>query len=205
MERFGASAWVQLVLPIVVVQLVGPPLFAWLLRRRGAQGERRTGTTVMRYPPAWIITLGVALVVIWAFVGYAIVASPPRPAETRVSDMMILVGAPLLLTLIVSAYMLLLSRVAHEVGPEGFLVVEPLRRRRLLRWAEITEVYFDAGMSWWRLRTAPDSFWVAQALSGLGAFARAILDNVPAHVIDARPSTRSQLESAANGADARQA
>ena len=66
--------------------------------------------------------------------------------------------------------MLLFNGVAHEVSPEGFLVVEPLRRRRMLRWSEITEVYFDAGRSWWRIRTARDSFWVFQALSGLGAF-----------------------------------
>ncbi len=196
MEQSGGSLWIRLLASIVAAHVIGAPLLAWLLRRRNAQGETRAGATVMRYPTVWRIPFLSVVVVAWGGIAYAMWAARARLA-TRPSDAVVLVALGAVLTVVVVAGILLVNGVAHEINSEGFLVVEPLRRRRMLRWTEVTEVYFDARRGWWRLRTPTDGIWIGQALSGLGAFARAILDRVPPSVIDARPSTRSQLESAA--------
>lgn len=184
----------------VVAPLVGAPLFAWMLRRRDPQGERGAGAVVMRFPRAWDVPFVVLLVVTWGGIGVAVWSAPERLAA-RPADGAAVLGIVLLLTALAVGVMVFLRRVAHQVGSEGFLVVEPFRRRRMLRWSEMTEVHFDAGRRWWRIRTADDAFWVPEALSGSSAFARAVLEHVPAHALERRAGTRELLERAAAGAD----
>ena len=190
--------WLLGLISFVAVQAAGPPLHAWIFRRRVTPGDRRSGVTVMRHSPDLGRLLLAALAGIQVLIGYAIVRGwQVRPG--RVGDSLILVALGLLLTVLILGVRHLYDGIAPEVGPEGFLWVAPWTRRRLLRWSEVDAVYFDGSLGVWRLRTPAESMAVGQSMYGLDAFAQAVLAQVPAHVIDARPGTRAELERLAAG------
>lgn len=90
--------------------------------------------------------------------------------------------------------------VAHRLVPGGIERVAPWRRRALVRWADVVAVAWIPSARWYQL-TSRDGvrIRVYEQLSGLASFARAVLDGVPAAVIDERPSLRRHLEGTARG------
>lgn len=192
--------WLLGLVSFAAVQVLGPPVYAWVFRRRRAPGDQRDGVTVMRPSPDLGRLLLVALVGIQALVGYALVRGwQVRPG--RVADTLVLGALGLLLTALLLGIRHVYDGIAPEIGPDGFLWVAPLTRRRLLRWSDVDAVYLDASLGAWRLRTPRESMAVGLSFSGLDAFARAVLAQVPAHVIDARPGTRAALERLASSVD----
>lgn len=90
--------------------------------------------------------------------------------------------------------------VAHRLVPGGIERVAPWRRRARVRWADVVAVAWIPTARLYQL-TSRDGvrIRVHQQLSGLASFARAVLDGVPAAVIDERPSLRRHLEGTARG------
>ena len=90
--------------------------------------------------------------------------------------------------------------VAHRLVPGGIERVAPGRRRALVRWEDVVAVEWIPSARWYEL-TSRDGvrIRVYQQLNGIASFARAVLDGVPARVIDGRPDLRRHLERSSRG------
>lgn len=114
-------------------------------------------------------------------------------------------GAPriflLAVILVLGAAVVDVLGVAHRLGPDGVERVTPWRRRALVRWSEVTSLTWVETTRWFELRArGGERIRVHEQLTGMGAFARAALERVPAGVIDAQPGLRLRLERLARGA-----
>lgn len=90
--------------------------------------------------------------------------------------------------------------VAHRLRSDGIERVAPWRPRAVVRWAEVTSLEWVEATHWFELRSrSGERVRVSRQLTGMAAFARAALEGVPAHVIDARPGLRHRLEQLARG------
>jgi len=90
--------------------------------------------------------------------------------------------------------------VAHRLVPGGIERVAPGRKRILVRWPDVVAIDWIPRTRWFELTSRHGvRVRVYQQLSGLAAFAQAVLDGVPADVIDARPGPRRQLERTSRG------
>jgi hypothetical protein len=91
--------------------------------------------------------------------------------------------------------------VAHRLRPDGIERVMPWRPRAVIRWAEVTSLEWVEATHWFELRArSGERVRVHRQLTGMVTFARAVLEGVPAEVIDARPGLRQRLEQLARGA-----
>jgi hypothetical protein len=187
--HLGTAEWSGHIVAAVIAHGLSVTLVAWLLRRRRFQGERVAGATVLRYPRGWLFFAWGFLAVPLAGLGLLAWKFPPKPDEV-VYFVSMVVGFGLL-----GAYFVLeASGVAHELRPNGILRRTPWGPRRFLPWSQVTVLRYSALVTAWRIRTANgDAAWVALQLSGIGAFAHAVLDNVPAEVIDREGDTRAAL------------
>lgn len=193
--HLGTGEWGGHIAAAALAHAASVALVAWLLRRRVFQGERVAGATVLRYPRAWHVVAWGFLSVPLAGLGLLGWRFPPKPDEV-VYFASLVAGFGLL-----GAYLVLeVSGVAHELRPDGFVRRTPWGPRRFLPWSQVTVLGYSALVTAWRVRTAAgDAAWVSLQLSGIGAFARAVLDNVPAEVIDGTRDTRAMLARLAAG------
>lgn len=147
---------------------------------------------VMRYPaPARIVVV----VLLCAAVAGLVALS----ARSRGED-----GLPrLFLALVVVALAAAAVDVfgtAHRLRGDGIERGSPWSRRVLIRWAEVSSLQWVERTGWFEVRSRRgDAIRVYQQLGGMASFARAVLDGVPAEVIDARPGLRHRLEQLARG------
>lgn len=90
--------------------------------------------------------------------------------------------------------------VAHRLRPDGIERVTPWRRRALVRWSDVTSIEWVGSTRWFEVRSRRgEGVRVYAQLTGVAAFARAVLDHVAADVIDAEPGLRALLERLARG------
>lgn len=170
-------------------------LVAWLLRRRVLHGERIAGAAVLRYPLGWRVFAWTYFIGPMGGLAWLAWRFPPKPDE-----MIYLVGLVGGFGLTGAYFVLEVTGVAHELRPNGFLRVSPWGPRRFLPWAQVSLVRYSGLVTAWRIRTrSGDGAWVAHQLSGLGSFAEAVLQNVPADAIDRRSDTRPMLAAVAAG------
>lgn len=190
-----AGEWGGHIVAAVVAHAVSVSLMAWLLRRRAFSGERLAGATILRYPRAWHLVAWGFLLLPLTGLGFLAWRFPPRPGEAIYLAAMVagfgLVGA---------YFVLEVSGVAHELRPNGLLRRTPWGPRRFLPWSQVAVLRYSGLVTAWRIRTASgEGTYVALQLSGIGAFARAVLDNVPPEVVDREPATRVMLTRLAAG------
>ena len=90
--------------------------------------------------------------------------------------------------------------VAHRLRADGIERVAPWRPRVVVRWGEVTSMAWVEATGWFELRArSGERVRVHRQLTGMVTFARAVLEGVPAEVIDARPGLRRRLEQLAQG------
>jgi hypothetical protein len=183
----------------VIAHAASVTLVAWLLKRRILGGERIAGATVLRYPRGWHVFAWTYFVGAMCGLGWLAWRFPPKPHE-----MIYLAGLVAGFGLTGAYLVLEVSGIAHEIRPNGFMRVSPWGRRRFLPWAQVSVVRYSGLVTAWHIRTkSGDTAWVAHQLSGLGPFAEAVLENVPASVIDRRSDTRPMLAAVAAGVQGR--
>jgi hypothetical protein len=182
----------------VVAHAIGVSLYSFLLQRRNLEGEHAAGAIVLRYPRTWHWFAWTMLLAPLTGLAWLAWKFPPKP-----SDIVAFIGLLVGFGGMGAWFVIQVTGVAHELQPGGLLRVTPWAPRRFLPWSEIRELRYSDLMTAWRLRTAAgDSVWVFLALSGIGAFTRAALDNVPAQAIDRSPQTRRLLASQSQRTDA---
>lgn len=186
--------WGGHIATIAVAHASAVCLVGWLLRQRHFAGERRAGATVMRYPSGWHVFAWTILLVPLGGLAFLAWRFPPKPGETiYLAGLVAAFG-------LVGGYMVVeVSGVAHEVQANGLLRHGPFRARRFLPWSQVISIRYNALASAWHLRTQSEDAWVPFQLSGIGAFAVAILDQVPAEIIDREAGTRAMLARLAAG------
>lgn len=92
-------------------------------------------------------------------------------------------------------------QVAHRLRPDGIERVTPWSRRAVIRWAEVASIEWVERGRWFELRArSGERIRVPDQLRHVDAFARAVLEGVPAAALDARPGLRQRLEQLARGA-----
>ncbi len=192
---WGAADWGPHIAAAVVAHAVSVSLMAWLLRRRRFSGERVAGATILRYPPAWHLVAWGFLLVPLSGLGFLAWKFPPKPGEA-VYLAALVAGFGLL-----GAYFVLeVSGAAHELRPDGLLRRTAWGPRRFLPWSQVAVVRYSGLVTAWRIRTkSGEGAWVALQLSGIGAFARAVLERVSPEVVDREPGTRGMLARLAAG------
>ena len=121
-------------------------------------------------------------------------------ARYRGSDASALKTFLTLAVLILGAGTVELFGVSHRLVPGGIERVAPMRKRLVIHWPDVVAIEWSPVLRWYEV-TAGDGerVRVYQQLTGIPAFARAVLEGVPAAVIDARPGLRGQLENASRG------
>jgi hypothetical protein len=169
--------------------LLTSSLLRWLLGRRRAGGERGPGATVLRYPGVWQVLAWTLLLVPLAGIFALAAFSPPRP-----DDLKWFVGLVLGFGALGLALVLEIRGVAHRLRPDGLERVTPWRPRRFLPWSRLTVLRYSESMQSFRLVTDQgDGTWLSQYLSGLGAFAAAVLAQVRPEVLNRNPGARARL------------
>jgi len=107
---------------------------------------------------------------------------------------LVFVGFALLSLLLVAEYRF----VRHDLTAEGIQYGRLNGSRGLLRWNQVAHVSYSPFMKWFRLETsAGEVVRISALLTGLPAFARAVLDHVPRQVI--RGEACERLQSTAAG------
>lgn len=151
------------------------------------------GGIVMQFGTATRIVI--LLLLAAAVVGFLLLTLRDRAGGAEVPR--VLLGA-VILALVASAVDVF--GVAHRLRPDGIERVTPWSRRAVIRWAEVTSVEWVERTRWFELRArSGERVRVPERLSGVAAFARAVLEGVPAQVLDAGPGLRARLEQLARG------
>lgn len=90
--------------------------------------------------------------------------------------------------------------VAHRLVLGGIERVAPGRKRVVVRWPDVVAVAWMPSARWYELRSRDGvRVRVYQQLSGIASFAQAVLEGVPAQVIDGSPGLRRRLEQTSRG------
>jgi hypothetical protein len=182
-----APQWWVHVGAAVIAAAISEEILRRLLRHRDARGDRFAGATVLRYPSAWkwvtwtlvaVSTAGLS----WLY-GYAATTATRAPTSREIAilcfDLSWLILPLVFLVLDVHG-------VAHEVRPHALVRVTPWRRRAELPWSRVTALTYRPSLRLLRIEAdSGEGTWLAPHLSGIGTFAREVLEKVPKHVLEA--------------------
>jgi hypothetical protein len=186
----NTNQWTQLSAVAVFAYMISVALYTFFLKRRNLKGDHVAGAVLMRYPLGWHLFAWSMFILPLGGLGYLVWKFPPHKTEDVISLIVLLFG----FGGATAAMLVQVIGVAYELRPDGLVRVTPWSPRCFLPWSLVTEVRYSDLMTGWKVRTGNgDSAWVWLALSGTGAFARAVLEKVPAQAIARDARTQATL------------
>ncbi len=170
---------------VVVVLVMG-----WVARSRN-RARPLSEARLLRHPPS-ILIIGIAGFVF--FFGIAVVSNVFPNKTTTLLTTSVFVGFSLLSTAAIADYFL----ARHELLDGGMNYGRLLGPRRSLKWNEVSRIGYAPVMKWFKIELASGEVArISVMLTGLPAFARAVLLHAPPGAIDAE--TLAVLQATADG------
>jgi hypothetical protein len=165
-------------------------VMGWVARSRN-RARPVAEARLLRHPPSTLI-IGMAGFIF--FFGVAVVSNVfPNKTATLLTTS-VFVGFSLLSTVAIADYFL----ARHELLDGGMSYGRLLGSRGSLKWNEVCRIRYAPVMKWFEIELASGEVArVSAMLTGLPAFARAVLLHVPPGTIDAE--TLAVLQATADG------
>jgi hypothetical protein len=176
-------------LPGVVGGTAAVLTISFLLATRRGEAQRAGDAHVVRYGWAWrALTLVLAPTPLG--VGVLALVVPPKPDEAWIPWALAGGFLALIVPLVVEVF-----GVGHRLTDDGIERVTPWSRRVFVKWADVTSVRFNAVASWFVVTGREgERVRLSFYLSGVGTFARLVLEKVAPEAYAGHAITRGQLE-----------